>query len=81
MKKYRGYYIDGAKFNNEADIDKFVEQKAVEAYKQACRYFADHMTMEASNYCSEKAEYLVNYFGYTWEAVEALEIEAISTAA
>ena len=36
--------------------------------------------MEAGVYCSEKAEYLVNNFGYTWEAVEALEVEAITAA-
>lgn len=80
MTNYSGYYIDGVYFNSKADIDKFVKQQAVEAYKQACGYFSNHPTMEAGVYCSEKAEYLVNNFGYTWEAVEALEIEAITAA-
>ena len=80
MTKYRGYYIDGIYFNSKADVDKFVERKAVEAYKQAYKYFLNHPTMEASVYWSEKAEYLVNNFGYTWESVEVLEIEAIKAA-
>ena len=34
-----------------------------------------HPTMEYSIYADEKAENLVNNFGYTWEEVEELDIE------
>jgi hypothetical protein len=78
MKQYRGYYIDHVVFNSKEDIDNFLEKQAVEAHNKACKYFADHPSMEASNYCMEKAEYLVKQFGYTWEQVEALEIAAIT---
>lgn len=78
MKQYKGYYIDGVFFNSKQDIDKFLEKTAVESFMKACKYFADHPSMEASIYSSEKAEYLVDQFGYTWEQIEALEIAAIS---
>lgn len=80
MKQYKGYYIDNVIFNNEADIDAFLEKQAVDAYKSACELFANNSTMVNSVYCDEKAEILVNRFGYTWEQVETLEIEAYKTA-
>lgn len=78
MRQYKGYYIDHVVFNSKADIDKFLEREAVRAHEKACKYFADHPSMEASNYCMEKAEILVKLFGYTWEQVEELENKALS---
>lgn len=80
MKNYKGYYIDGVIYKSEAEIDKFLETQAVEAYKTACWYFNKEMSMEASMYADEKAEILVNKFGYTWEQVEEIELEVLKTA-
>lgn len=80
MRKHRGYYIDGVTFNSESEIDEFVKNQAINAYKTACRIFQSHGTMEASIYCDERAEYLVKNFGFTWAEVEALEIEAYKAA-
>lgn len=80
MRQYKGYYIDKVIFHNEEEIDRFLEKQAVDAYKVACQLFAKYCTLENSIYCNEKAETLVNQFGYTWEQVEALEIEAYKTA-
>ena len=80
MRQYKGYYIDKVFFNNEKDIDSFLEKQAVDAYKMACKLFAELRTIENSIYCDEKAERLVNQFGYSWEQVEALEIEVYKTA-
>lgn len=80
MKQYNGYFIDNVIFNSEAEIDSFIEKQAVDAYKTACKLFANHSTMANSIYCSEKAETLIKRFGYTWEQVEALEIETYKTA-
>lgn len=80
MKQYKGYYIDNVIFNSEAEIDTFIEKQAVDAYKTACKLFVNHSTMANSIYCSEKAEILVTRFGYTWEQLEALEIEVYKTA-
>lgn len=79
MKQYKGYYIDNVIFHNEKEIDTFLEKQAVDAYKLACKVFAEHSTMENSLYCEEKAERLVNTFGYTWEQVEEIEIEVYKT--
>ena len=76
MTKYKGYYIDGTHFTSKEDIDRFLEAQALEAYKTACKIFASHLTMEASIYCAEKADYLHYHFGYTWDQLEAIECEA-----
>ena len=80
MKQYKGYYIDKVIFHNEEEIDTFLEKQAVDAYKMACELFANHSTIGNAITCDEKAERLVNRFGYTWEQVEALEIEFYKTA-
>lgn len=80
MKQYKGYYIDHVIFNNEQEIDTFLEKQALDAYKKACELFVQHSTMANSIYCDEKAERLVNTFGYTWEQVEEIEIEVYKTA-
>ena len=81
MTQYKGYYIDNVIFNSKEDIDKFIESEAVNAYRKSVEYFASHPTMEASSYSSDKAEVLVNKFGYTWEQVEAIEIETLEAIA
>lgn len=76
MKEYKGFYIDRAIFKNEQDTDKFLENQALEAYKTACELFATHSNMANANYMNEKAEILVNNFGYTWEQLEEIEIQS-----
>lgn len=80
MKQYKGYYIDNVIFNNESEIDKHIENKAVEAYMIAVKLFMKECNIEYSMYVNEKAENLVNNFGYTWEQVEELEIKFMSVS-
>ena len=54
MKNYKGYYIDKVIFNSEKEIDDFLKNKAVNAYRQAVELFAIHSTMENSIYCGER---------------------------
>lgn len=81
MKNYKGYYIDKVIFNNEKEIDDFLKDNAINAYRQAVELFAIHSTMENSIYCDERAEILVNKFGFTWEDVEELEIRTLKAIA
>lgn len=81
MIKYKGYDIDNVVFNTEKEIDEFVRAQAIEAYKTAVKVFCINSTMEASTNCNEKAEILVNQFGFTWEQVEELEIEVMKSVA
>jgi len=81
MKKYKGYYIDNVIFHSEAEIDAFIKNKAIEAYIKAVQIFASHSTMENSIYCTEKAEILVEKYGYTWDEIEALEIQTLEAVA
>ncbi len=78
MKKYRGYYIDGVYFNSKEDIDKFIEEQAVLKFKKYNKYFSEHPSMEASMLCSQQSDILHNQFGYSYERIEELELEAIA---
>lgn len=78
MIKYRGYYIDKVVFNSKAEIDKFVEEQAVERFKNLAQYFAKRPTMKASRLCILQMNILHDDFGYSWERIEQLEIEAIA---
>ena len=78
MTKYRGYYIDKVVFNNKAEIDAFIKKQAVERFIQLNKYFSEHMSMEASVVCSAQADLLHDNFGFSWEEIEAMEIEAIA---
>lgn len=81
MRQYKGYYIDNAIFHNEKEIDNFLKEQAVRAYKMACECFARHSTMENSILVDERAERLVNQFDYTWEQLEDMEIEVLQSIA
>ena len=81
MINYKGYYIDNITFNSKEEIDNFLEEQAVKAYKQAVELFAVHPDMEHSAYADDRAEYLVSQFGYTWEQVEELEIATLKAIA
>lgn len=81
MTNYRGYYIDNVIFHSTEEIDNFIKAQAVDAYKKAVELFANHSTMANSIYCDEKAERLVNQFGYTWDEVEAIEISTLEAIA
>ena len=69
---YKGYEIDGSIFKTKEDVDNFLRQQAVNAYKIACQLFDECHTVVNALHCDEKAEILVNNFGYTWDEVEAL---------
>lgn len=75
---YRGYYIGPGTFQNRAEIDNFLKEKAINAYKQAIRYFINHPGMESSRHADEKAEHLHRVHGFTWEQIEAIEIETLT---
>lgn len=81
MKQYKGYYIDNIQFNSKEEIDEFIKSQAVNAYCKSVKYFANHPSMEASSIASDKAQRLVDEFGFSWGEVEALEIKAFETAA
>jgi hypothetical protein len=77
MTKYMGYYIDGVIFTSKQDIDNFLEKTAIEKFKTAVELFAEHPSVEASMWQTDKAERLVNAYGYTWEQVEEIEISVL----
>lgn len=81
MRQYKGYYIDKVIFNNEDEIDEFIKSEAIRAYKQSVELFVNQSTMGNSIYCDDKAEILVNQFGFTWEQIEELEIQVMKSVA
>ena len=81
MTQYKGYYIDHRFFSSKEEIDRFLEEQAVNSYRIAVELFALNRNMEYSSYCEERAAVLVDNFGYTWEQVEALEIAVLEAIA
>lgn len=81
MRQYKGYYIDKVIFNNEDEIDEFIKSEAIRVYKQSVELFVNQSTIENSIYCDDKAEILVNQFGFTWEQIEELEIQVMKSVA
>lgn len=77
MKKYRGCYIDNIVFHSESEVDSFLKEKAIKAFRIAVQMFARNPSMEASLFAAEKAEYLNNLHGMDWDEIEAIEIEAM----
>lgn len=80
MTQHKGLYIDHIHFNSKQDIGEYIKAQAIASYKRAIRYFLENADMESSVYADEKAEYLVNHCGMTWEQVEALENEVYAVA-
>lgn len=78
MKKYRGYYIDGIIFKSTAEIDAFLRETAIKAYKQAIRHFEKYANMEASIYADQIAQRLHRVHGLTWEEIESIEIKTLT---
>ena len=80
MKQYRGYYIDRVVFNNEADVDSFIKERNVESYKTLATMFATNPSMELSAMMGDKADFLHDACGMSYEEIEEIEIEAMQAA-
>lgn len=81
MTQYRGYYIDKVVFNSKSEIDEFIKNREIEAYKTACKLFSHFKTLEYSIYCSELAEKLNKTYDISWDELEEMEIEAYQIGA
>lgn len=81
MTQYRGYYIDKVIFNNKTDIDNFIKDQAVERFKKLNKYFAEDPCMEVSAMCTDQARYLHENYGFSYEELEEMEIEALKEIA
>lgn len=75
-QSYKGYYIGPGCFSSRAEIDKYLEQSAVEYVKRVAKLFLIHKNYANAAELADAQQRLVTYFGYTWEEAEAIEIEA-----
>ena len=73
MKAFKNLYIDGVIFHNEAEIDQFLKNKAIEGFKTAVAVFISHHTLEASIHCDKIADRLHEVYGMTYAEVEDIE--------
>ena len=80
MKSYKGYYIDHVYFNSQEEIDNFLKEQAVRAYKTAIEMFIAHPDMEHSIFADEKAEFLNKQFNMGWEEIEQIELGVYKAA-
>ena len=77
MKNYRGYYIDHIRFNNEAEIDAFIKQQAIEHHQHLAYLFGCNPSIELCIAMGDHADRLVRHFSLSYEEVEAIELAAI----
>ena len=77
MTKYKGYYIDGVTFRNKAEIDKFIKDETINAYKMYCKMFAEKPSMELMHLINPCMDKLHDEYGLSYEEIELLEIEAM----
>lgn len=80
MIQYKGYYIDHVIFDSKQDIDDFLKERAISAYKIAVQFYMEKRTNAVAQIVDEKAEYLVKHYGFSWDEIEAMEIEAMQNA-
>lgn len=69
--------INHETLNKIASVAVFSIEGAIEAYKNIVKYFCDHVSMESGVVVSKAAEDM-HKIGFTWEEIEALEIEALA---
>ena len=79
-QSYKGYYIGPGCFSSRAEIDKYLEQSAVEYVKRVAKLFLIHKNYATANELANAEKHLVEDYGYTWEEAEAIEIEAYKEA-
>lgn len=78
MKQYKGYYIDNVIFNSKEEIDNFIKEEAKKRYIMLNQYFLKHPSIEAAAVCSDQMRYMHNDLGFSYEELEAIEIQAIA---
>lgn len=76
MKQYKGYFIDEVIFNSELEIDAFIKKQTIDKYQQLCRMFAENSCMELISMMQPYEDKLHDEFGFSYEEIEQLEIEA-----
>ena len=81
MKRYKGYYIDGAIFNSEAEIDSFIKNEIINKIKMlhdmmfSGRYNTADM-MALSNEISTREERLHNEYNMSWDDIDMIPFTA-----
>jgi hypothetical protein len=76
MEKYKGYYIsknDHGCFQNRAEVDAFLREQAISAYRLAVKAFAFCRDVAHSDYVTEKEEVLSEVFGLDWDEIAEIE--------
>ena len=80
MTAYKGYYIDHVHFNTKEEIDNFIKNMAIEAYKSTHRRFMKsdiNMWAVYMDYLRKEADRLHTVYGIGYDEIEQLEIEVM----
>lgn len=72
MRKYKGHYIDGVLFNNEKEVDKFIENELVRNLKHSVECFNREHSLSNADWVHDCEQALVHNCNYTWDEVENL---------
>ena len=74
-QSYKGYYIGPGCYSSRAEVDEALKREAVENVQMLAELFIIHKNYATAAALADAQQRLVNYFGYTWQEAEAIEIE------
>lgn len=81
MKRYKGYYIDGAVFKSEKEIDLFLKNEIIKKIKILSEMFAsDRYTtgekMRLTKDIHDRERILHDEYGMEWDEIEMIPYTA-----
>ena len=79
-QSYKGKYIGPGCYSSRAEVDEALKREAVENVQMLAELFIIHKNYATAAALADAQQRLVNYFGYTWQEVEAIEIEVFKEA-
>ena len=75
-QSYKGKFIGPGCYSSRAEIDEAVKREAVENVQMLAELFIIHKDYATAQALGQAQQRLVDFFGYTPEEAEAIEIEA-----
>lgn len=79
-QSYKGKYIGPGCYSSRAEVDEALKREAVENVQMLAELFIIHKNYATAAALADAQQRLVNYFGYTWQEAEAIEIEVFKEA-
>ena len=74
-QSYKGKYIGPGCYSSRAEVNEALKREAIENVQMLAELFMIHKDYATAAALADAQQRLVDHFGNTWEAAEALELE------